>query len=282
MVLRRPLRSRRRLPVRGDACAGPPAHRAADRLVALQRRGRAPRHDGRARPRPPGGAQHHDRRCRHRPLGVLHRLDHDPARRAAVGGPARGHPALGSGLRALRARGEGRRRRPGPRPPRDPLRRDLTGVDAHRARRCRGDPPGRREPRHRGRRRARARDALRHRSAHAHRPSRRLGHRGSGGDRLRADRLGPPARRGRRGRRAAPAPRRPAARRADRHVVELHRSKPRGGRRLPRGLAARASRHRGLRRRRAGRARAVRHLPCRVGHHAARPELPHLRLRSRG
>ncbi len=106
--------------------------------------------------------------------------------------------------------------------------------------------------------------------------------RGPGGDRLRPDRVRAAARRGRgRAGGAVPAARRPAARRADRHVVELHRPQPRGGRRLPRGLAARARTEptepaEPAETRSSGPSRpsGTRTLPA--------PELPHLRLRSRG
>ncbi len=74
-----------------------PAHRPADRELAVRRRDRAPRQRGhhawsgrRAQP--------DDRRARHRPLRVS-TPRHHPARRPALGGAARRRPYVGAGIR---------------------------------------------------------------------------------------------------------------------------------------------------------------------------------------
>ena len=76
LVLRRPLRARCRRGHRRDVGRAAPAHRAADRELALHRRDRAPRQRRAPRDGPSRRAEPDDRRPRHQPLrGVPARHD---------------------------------------------------------------------------------------------------------------------------------------------------------------------------------------------------------------
>ena len=84
VVLRRPLRARRRGRERWHGRGAPPPLRARHGVVAVQRRGRAPRLARHGGTRAARRGQPHDRRQRHLALGGVD-AGHDPApRRAAV------------------------------------------------------------------------------------------------------------------------------------------------------------------------------------------------------
>ena len=84
VVLPRPLRARRRGGVRRHARRAAPAHRAADRELAVHRRDRAPRQRRPPRDGPARRAQPDDRRPRHQPLRGVDARDDVPARRPAL------------------------------------------------------------------------------------------------------------------------------------------------------------------------------------------------------
>ncbi|CAK7286460.1 putative Pirin [Streptomyces misionensis JCM 4497] len=232
LVLRRPLRARRRRRLGRHGGPPAPAHRTADRQLAVQRRDRAPRQPRHPRAGPAGRVEPDDRRSRYQPLGGLHRADIGPARRATVGGAARRTPPRPTGLPAPRpaTRRPGRRRGQGV--PRHPRRRHLARPHLQPAPRRR-DHPRRARGRHPG-----DRPPLRTRAA------RRPGGGAHGGDAPAPGRTRLP---GTRTRHAAPrehgghpgphgAARRHAVRRTDRDVVELHRTVARRDRAGPRGL----------------------------------------------
>ena len=217
LVLRRPLRARRHRELGRHGRPAPPAHGARDGQLAVHRRGRAPRQPRHPRDGPPRRAQPHDRWARGRALRGQHAGHHPAARRAALGRAARPCPRPAPRLRPPRPRDDGsRRRRRGPCLPRDAGRVDVAGGHRDPAAR-RGAAPragcpvdARRRPH------LRARPARRPWSRHAP---------GAPGGARRARRRRPRPvdagdRRGRRARPPRPA-RRPALRRADRHVVEL-------------------------------------------------------------
>ena len=106
-----------------------PAHRAADRLVAVHRRGRAPRQRRPPRDGPARRAQPDDRRPRHQPLRGLDARDLGAARRPAVGRAAVVGPRRRPEVRPLRARRGDRRGLGGPGLPRLAARRHLAGRD---------------------------------------------------------------------------------------------------------------------------------------------------------
>ena len=89
MVLRRPLRTARPPQRSRHGRSAASAHRAADRQLAVQRRGGAPRQRGRACDGAAGRAEPDDRRRGDLPLRGVDAGVHRPARRAAVGGAAR-------------------------------------------------------------------------------------------------------------------------------------------------------------------------------------------------
>ena len=231
LVLRRPLRARCRRGHRRDVGRAAPAHRAADRELALHRRDRAPRQRRAPRDGPSRRAEPDDRRPRHQPLrGVPARHDH-AARRPAVGGAARRRAARRPGLRALRTRPRLGRGLGGPGVPRCAAGRGVAGRDRDAVARRRA-AAGRRRDAH-----ARRGPDLRARAAGRHRSGLRGGCRGRA-QRARVRRAGPrPAGAARRRASQARAPRRSAVRRADHDVVELRGPHPRGDRRLPRGVA---------------------------------------------
>ena len=103
MVLRRPLRTARPPQRSRHGRSAASAHRAADRQLAVQRRGGAPRQRGRACDGAAGRAEPDDRRRGDLPLRGVDAGVHRPARRAAVGGAARRRPRHRPRLRTLRA-----------------------------------------------------------------------------------------------------------------------------------------------------------------------------------
>ena len=104
LVLRRPLRPRRRGRLRRHVRRAAPAHRAADGQLAVRRRDRAPRQRRQPRAGAARRGQPDDRRSRHQPLRGLDRRHRRAARRAAVGGAAGRRPRRRAGLPAPRPR----------------------------------------------------------------------------------------------------------------------------------------------------------------------------------
>ena len=216
----------------GMVVAPAPAHRAADGELALHRRDRAPRLRRPPRHGPPRRGQPDDRRPRHQPLGGLHGRDHGctapscgwrcptpPGTRARASSTTRPTPVAGDGLG-------------GPGVPGLAARGHVAGVDPHPAARRRADA-----------RRPAPRSTLDVDASFEHGVLLDAGAVDVDGEEAEARDLAYV-----RARRAtltvdahedgaAAAARRPAVRRVHRHVVELRGPHPRGGRRLPRGVA---------------------------------------------
>ena len=209
-----------------------PAHRPADGQLAVHRRDRAPRLRRPPRVRAARRAQPDDRRSRDQPQRVLHPRHHHAPRRPAVAGAARRRPAGRADVRALRARA-GARATAGRRgcssgrcsASTSPVTTYTPLLGAELTARGGYDADGAGRPVVRASACWSTPAALRvdGKPLAAH----ELGFVEPGADALELTR--------RRGRPAARA-RRPAVRRADRHVVELHRPRPRRGRRLPRAV----------------------------------------------
>ena len=143
VVLPRPLRPRPRRRLRRHERRAAPAHGAADGVLAVHRRDRAPRQRRPPRDGPAGRAQPDDRRPRHQPLRGLDPRDLRAARRPALGGAAVVGPRRRPDVRALRTLVADRRGLGGPGLPRLAARRHLAGRDRHAAarRRAAARPP---------------------------------------------------------------------------------------------------------------------------------------------
>ena len=234
VVLRRPLRARPRRRHRRHGGGAAPAHRAADRELAVHRRGRAPRQ---RRPPRDGAArrgQPDDRRSRHQPLRGVDARHRRPPRGPALGRAARRRRATSS---------RGSTTTPPSRCAATAGRRGSSSARCSgRPRRCR---PTRRcsapsccsTPARRSTSTSTPASSTASSSTPASSPSTAtevkqgdLGYAAPGRTTLRLVAGAEPV--------AAAAARRAAVRRVDRHVVELRRPHPRGGRRLPRGVAA--------------------------------------------
>ena len=170
LVLPRPLRSGRRGRDRRMVVRAAPAHRAADRELAVHRRDRAPRQRRQRRDGAPRRAQPDDRGPRDQPLRDL---DCRPRRRCTArscGWPCPTRTGDTDPGFEHYAPDRGRRRRLArPGLPRVAARRHLAGGHVHPAARRGGRARPRHPPRPRGRRDLRARRARRPRHARGRR-----------------------------------------------------------------------------------------------------------------